>query len=180
MNEDRLNELLERCQSPIERQLLENLYPHLTTARIRELRAQHKIDCYDDMPLTIPDFVFPDMRIAIYCDSFAWHAGNPKIFKRDRSQSRELQLRGWIVLRFAGSEINRNSAMVIDTVQRAIARRERRQAWWEMKEQPILVLHSGQDRQRLETQQKPGGGMCGVVFLTFVIVGIVVLLNFIF
>ena len=30
MNEDRLNELLERCESPIERELLQNLYPHLT------------------------------------------------------------------------------------------------------------------------------------------------------
>ena len=43
MKEDRLNELLERCESPIERQLLENLYPHLTTDRTRELRAQYKI-----------------------------------------------------------------------------------------------------------------------------------------
>ena len=33
MNEDRLNELLERCQSPVERELLQNLYPHLTTDR---------------------------------------------------------------------------------------------------------------------------------------------------
>ena len=31
MNEDRLNELLERCDSPIERELLLNLYLHLTT-----------------------------------------------------------------------------------------------------------------------------------------------------
>ena len=56
MNEDRLNELLGQCESPIERELLNNLYPYLPTSRARELRDQHMIDRYDDMPLTIPDF----------------------------------------------------------------------------------------------------------------------------
>ena len=188
MNEDRLNELLERCESPIERELLQNLYPHLTTDRARELRAQYKIDRFGDMRLTIPDFAFPDMRIAIYCDGFKWRAGNWYKFRTDRMQSRELQLRGWIVLRFAGSEIHRDGEMVTDTIQRAIARRERQQNWWAERHQdhlvptppriprrspPQLVLHSGK-------QQKPEGGMCGVIVLVCVIVGILVLLDFIF
>ena len=71
MSEDKLNELLERCESPIERELLQNLYPHLTAERVQELCAQYMIDYYDDMPLTIPDFAFPDMQITIYCDGFA-------------------------------------------------------------------------------------------------------------
>ena len=53
MNEDRLNELLERCDSPIERELLLNLYPHLTTDCAQELRAQHIIEsirCGVDYP----------------------------------------------------------------------------------------------------------------------------------
>ena len=201
MNEDRLNELLERCESPIERELLQNLYPHLTTDRARELRAQYKIDRYDDMDLTIPDFAFPDMRIAIYCDGFAWHAGNPKMFKKDRLQSRELQLRGWIVLRFAGSEINRNSVMVIDTVRRAIAQRDRQWAWRNQQQQTLVVreerkswqepmqewrnekektIPAGLDLHSGQRPQKPKGGMCGVIFLASVIVGILVLLDFIF
>ena len=125
MNEDLLNDLLELCQSPIERELLNNLYPHLPASRAHELRAQYKIDRYDDMPLTIPDFAFPDMQIVIYCDGFASREGNRTAFQRDRLQSRELQLRGWIVLRFAGSEINYNSEMVVDTIERAIERRPR-------------------------------------------------------
>ena len=105
MNEDRSNELLERCDSPIERKLLTQLYPHLPTAHTRrELCAQYKIDRYHDMPVTIPDFAFPKAKIAIYCDGFKWHGGNRKKFASDRLQSRELQLRGWIVLRFTGSE----------------------------------------------------------------------------
>ena len=71
MNEDRLNELLERCESPIERELLQNLYPHLTRDGAQELRAQHMIDYYRDMDLTIPDFAFSEAKIAVYCDGFA-------------------------------------------------------------------------------------------------------------
>ena len=118
MNEDRLNELLERCDSPIERELLKNLYPHLTTPHAQELRAQHRIDYKGGV--TISDFAFPDMRIVIYCDGYAPREGNREAFKRDRLQSRELQLKGWIVLRFAGNEIKYKSEMVVETIQRSI------------------------------------------------------------
>ena len=203
MNEDRLNELLEQCKSPIECELLKNLYPHLTAARGHVLRAQYRIDRYDDVPVTIPDFAFPDMQIAIYCDGFKWHESR-KAFKRDRLQSRELQLQDWIVLRFAGSEIKYDSEMVVETIQRAIARRDGQRAWRsrqqpripmavkspapqtgqgdqearkpvaQQEHQETLVLHSGQ------TQQKPEGGLCGVIFLAGVVIGAVVLLNLFF
>ena len=84
--------------------------------------AQHKIDYKGGV--TISDFAFPDMRIVIYCDGYAPREGNREAFKRDRLQSRELQLEGWIVLRFAGSEINSDSEMVVETIQRSIAWRE--------------------------------------------------------
>ena len=127
MNDNKLNELLERCESPIERELLQNLYPRLTASHARDLCAQYMIDKYHDMPVTIPDFAFPDMQIAIYCDGFAAAEGNREKFARDRSQLNELQLRGWIVLRFAGREIKRNIEMVVETVQRAIEKMNRRQ-----------------------------------------------------
>ena len=117
MDKDRLNELLERCESPIERKLLWDLYPKMTEQTAKELQAQFKID-YDG-GVTIPDFAFPDMKIAIYCDGFAWRAGNWVAFRRDRLQLRELQLQGWTVLRFAGSEINSDSAKVVNTIRRA-------------------------------------------------------------
>ena len=222
MNEDLLNDLLERCQSPIERELLLNLYPHLTTSRAHELRAQYKIDRYDDMPLT-----FPDMQIVIYCDGFASREGDRTAFRRDRLQSRELQLRGWIVLRFAGNEINYNSEMVVDTIERAIERRTRQQTWRSQQQQPSPVRQretpalqesparytpspqrtppsrqaqpsqqqespaqqtpapqrtppTQQAQPKPQAQQKPKGGLCGVIALACVVVGILVLLDFIY
>ena len=70
MNEDRLKELLARCESPIECELLQNLYPHLTTDRAQELCPQYLIDFIPGLPVTTPDFAFPDMKIAIYCDGY--------------------------------------------------------------------------------------------------------------
>ena len=141
MNEDRLNELLKQCESPIERKLLRNLYPQLTEDCAHKLHAQYKIDFYPDMDVTIPDFAFPDMKIAIYCDGFAPRKGNWNIFRKDRLQLRELQLWGWIVLRFAGSEIHRNSEMVIKTIQRTIEQREwRRINYEELSQLPQTVL----------------------------------------
>lgn len=126
MNEDLLNELLKRCESKIEKKLLENLYPRLRADHAQELEPQHKIDYYPDM-MTITDFAFPYMQIAIYCDGFAMRKDNRKAFQKDRFQSRELQLRGWIVSRFAGNEINNNIVMVVKTIERAIDQREREQ-----------------------------------------------------
>ena len=200
MNDNQLNQLLERCESPIERKLLENLYPHLTTDRACELRAQYKIDYFNNMSVTVPDFAFPDMEIAIYCDGFKWRTGNWYKFRIDRMQSRELQLRGWIVLRFAGSEIHRDGEMVTDTIQRAIARRDQQQQtlvlredengwlepmqeWGNEKEKAIpaeLELHSGSRPYSGQRPQKPKGGMCGLIVLACLIVGILVLLDFTF
>ena len=190
---NRKQRLLKRCKSKIEKDLLNKLYPDLSESRAGELRAQYKMD-YDGMPVTIADFAFPDMRIAIYCDGYIYHS-NRNRFKEDRQQSRELQLRGWIVLRFAGGEIwNQNDLeMVVETIQRAIARRERqrRRYGWEDQQaqenyqaQPVPILQEAQEdyqgSQTYQTQQKPKGGLCGVIFLAGVIVGVLVLLDFIF
>ena len=141
MNEDRLNELLEQCDVNMERDLVKKLYPRLTTDCAQELCAQHRVDYYDDMPLTIPDFAFPDMKIAIYCDGFKTRDGNRDLFKKDRFQSRELQLRKWIVLRFAGSEIwnERDLEMVVKTIQGAIELRKEQQAKLEKQQQKSKV-----------------------------------------
>ena len=84
MNEGRLNELLDRCESPIERQLLNAFYPHLPASHTLELEAQH----WENLPesteaRTKIDFVFPYLRIAIYCDGFKWHGGDREKFRID-------------------------------------------------------------------------------------------------
>ncbi len=192
MNEKRLQN---QCQSQIERDLLAKLYPDLSTSRVRELRAQYRIDKYHDVPVTIADFAFPDMQIAVYCDGFGPREGDRNAFRRDRLQSRELQLKGWIVLRFAGSEIYSDCDMVVDTIQRAITRRykqrrrrkDQQQQEWQQPKSSILVKppapqteQGDQKAQKYQAPQKPEGGLCGVIFLASVIVGVLVLLDFIF
>ena len=116
-----LDELLKRCheESPIEKRLVENLYPELSPAIREKLEAQHPIHL---PPNTIPDFAFPHAKIAIYCDSYKWHK-DKQSFYEDRWQSRELQLLGWVVLRFTGSEINSQIDKVIETIKKALESR---------------------------------------------------------
>ena len=149
MNKNKLNELLKRCDAPIEEDLVKAFYPHLTTDWAQELCAQHQI-INPDMPVTIPDFAFPDMRIAIYCDGFGSREGDREAFKRDRFQSRELQLRGWIVLRFAGSEIWNQSdlEMVVKTILRAIDLRKEQQAESEKHQQKSIELEEELNQQK--------------------------------
>ena len=115
--EDFMNfdELRKSCESEIERHLLGALYPELGPDAQKEIEAQHMIDYYD-MPVTLPDFAFPDLQIAIYCDGYEFHSErNP--FQKDRQQSRDLQLQGWCVLRFAGREILNEPDAVVGTIQ---------------------------------------------------------------
>ena len=117
------DELLEGCESEIEKHLLRALYPKLGPDAQKELQAQHIIDYYD-IPLTIPDFAFPDAKIAIYCDGYEFHSERDS-FQNDRYQSRELQLRNWLVLRFTGSEILNDTEAVVLTIEQAIRRKAR-------------------------------------------------------
>ena len=137
------DDLLARCESEIESHLLGALYPNLGPDAQKEIEAQHMIDYYD-MPVTLPDFAFPYLRIAIYCDGYEYHWERDP-FQKDRQQARALQLQGWLVLRFAGSEILNNTDAVVLTIEKAIRRktrersdqekrlrmrREKRPVWW--------------------------------------------------
>ena len=76
------------------------------------------------MPVTLPDFAFPDAKIAIYCDGYEHHWKRCP-FQKDRQQSRELQLQGWCVLRFGGWEILNETDAVVRTIEQAIRRKAR-------------------------------------------------------
>jgi very-short-patch-repair endonuclease len=117
------DELRKRCESEIERHLLGALYPELGPDAQKEIQAQYIIDYYD-MPVTLPDFAFPDLQIAIYCDGYEFHSER-EAFQKDRHQSRELQLQGWCVLRFGGWEILNETDAVVRTIEQAIRRKAR-------------------------------------------------------
>ena len=127
-----IDEHLQNTESEIEAHLLRALYPELAPDSQENLRFQHVIDYYD-MPVTIPDFALPKDKIAIYCDGYEFHK-DPDPFQKDRQQSRDLQLQGWSVLRFSGSEILHDTDAVVATIQRAINQKANKR--WSYNQRP--------------------------------------------
>ena len=89
-----------------------------------------------------PDIVFKGKKVAVFCDSEFWHGYDwehrnleiksrrefwvPKIernIKRDREVSEMLEAEGWIVLRFWGRQIKKNTAGCVDIIERTLAGR---------------------------------------------------------
>ena len=83
-----------------------------------------------------PDIAFIGKKIAVFCDSEFWHGYNweekkrdfkshqefwiPKIernMERDREVTEKLESEGWIVLRFWGNEIKKNTAHCADIIE---------------------------------------------------------------
>ena len=54
-----------------------------------------------------PDIVFPEKKIAIFCDGDYWH-NLPNYVKRDQNQDRVLKMNGWVSMRFWEHEIHEN------------------------------------------------------------------------
>jgi ATP-dependent helicase YprA (DUF1998 family) len=75
--------------------------------RLPEPIPQYQIVGEPGSILTIPDFAYPDKKIAIYCDGFAYH-GNVDTLGKDARKRNELQGKGWAVLTFWGQQILRN------------------------------------------------------------------------
>lgn len=90
-----------------------------------------------------PDIAFVGLKIAVFCDSEFWHGYNweerkkdfkshqefwiPKIernMQRDREVTEKLQSEGWIVLRFWGNRIKKNTAECADFIERVIKERK--------------------------------------------------------
>ncbi len=111
------DELLNQCESPLEKNLLRALYPELSEPDREGLAAQYLIQ--ELSQITLLDFAFPKKKIAIYCDGYRWH-NEMQSFIRDRRQSKELQMQGWTVLRFAGREIREDMENVVFTIQQAL------------------------------------------------------------
>ena len=90
-----------------------------------------------------PDIVFIGKKIAVFCDSEFWHGYNweerkkdfkshqefwiPKIERniaRDIEVTEKLESEGWIVLRFWGNEIKKNTVGCADLIQKAWEERQ--------------------------------------------------------
>jgi very-short-patch-repair endonuclease len=77
--------------------------------RLAEPVSQFEVSDGAGKLLTIPDFAYPDRRIAIYCDGFAYH-GNRETLESDARKRNLLQAMGWTVLTFWGRQILRDPA----------------------------------------------------------------------
>lgn len=91
-------------ESPIERYLLEALHTIPGLPSPVEQYEYRK----DGILLTVPDFAYPDARIAIFCDGFAFH-GNPDTLEFDAKKRNLMQSDGWIVLTYWGNSIMRDA-----------------------------------------------------------------------
>lgn len=89
-----------------------------------------------------PDIVFIGKKVAVFCDSEFWHGYDwenkkneikskrefwiPKIernIQRDIEVTNKLQAEGWVVLRFWGNDIKKNSTECADKIERTIKQR---------------------------------------------------------
>ena len=150
---------------------MQALYPALGPNSQGDLCAQYKIDYYKDMPVTLPDFAFPEAKIAIYCDGYEYHSGRDS-FQKDRQQSRELQLQGWSVLRFSGSEILNDTDSVVFTIQRAIKQKLIQKA----DRQTLAEVN----RRWKDDKEKQEGGVWWLIVGTLIVVVVIIILIEIF
>ena len=89
-----------------------------------------------------PDIAFLSKKVAVFCDSEFWHGYDwdnkkdeiktrrdfwiPKIernIQRDIEVTKTLEDNGWIVLRFWGKDIKKNSEDCINTIERVVKSR---------------------------------------------------------
>jgi len=54
--------------------------------------------------VTVPDFAWPDVKLTVYCDGFAFH-GNRDTLELDARKRNFLQTHGWVVLTYWGRTI---------------------------------------------------------------------------
>ena len=90
-----------------------------------------------------PDIVFSKSKVAVFCDSEFWHGYDwetrkqdfksnqdfwiPKIernMQRDAEVTESLEKDGWLVLRFWGKEILKDTAACADKIENAIRRND--------------------------------------------------------
>ncbi|GFG54305.1 hypothetical protein CQY20_20210 [Mycolicibacterium agri] len=88
----------------------------LKSARITGWKANHRVGGYR------VDVGFPDAKIALEADGFAYHSG-PEEFQIDRKRQNALMLMGWQVLRFTWLDLTEYPDRVIAEIKRAISAR---------------------------------------------------------
>lgn len=120
-----------RCESPIEEMLISSVIcdPRINGGTLPKLISEKgKFEGHE--PLLIcpqrwigghrADFAIVHQkywrRLVIECDGFEYHDRNVQLAQRDKQRDRAFLIKGWPVMRFNGTEINRKIAMCLDDI----------------------------------------------------------------
>ena len=90
-----------------------------------------------------PDFVFRKYKIAVFCDSEFWHGKDwetkkheiksnkdfwykkiTRNIERDKEVNEHLKEEGWLVIRFWGKEILKNTEQCVNKIEKEILKRK--------------------------------------------------------
>ncbi len=85
----------------------EPLRAALARAGLPEPQRDHEVRDAEGRLVTVPDFAWPDVKLAVYCDGFAVH-GKPDTLELDARKRNFLQTEGWAVLTYWGRTILRD------------------------------------------------------------------------
>lgn len=88
----------------IEEVLLEALRRHPAVAA---LVRDYEVRTDTGTLITVPDFAWPAVRLAVYCDGYQYH-GDPEALELDAIKRNYLQRQGWMVLTYWGRTILRH------------------------------------------------------------------------
>lgn len=73
--------------------------------------------------VTVPDFVWPGVRLAVYCDGYQYH-GERETLELDAAKRNFLQREGWTVLQYWGRMILTNPAQCAQEVVQTLRSRQ--------------------------------------------------------
>jgi very-short-patch-repair endonuclease len=84
----------------------------LCSAGLVGVLSGHKVDGY------VLDFAFPENRLAIEIDGWAWHSDIER-FRQDRRRQNALVLAGWTVLRFTWHDLTTRPDAIVEQIRAA-------------------------------------------------------------
>lgn len=104
----------------------ELLRRELEALGIADFQRDYEIRDEDSARLvTVPDFAWPDRKVAVFCDGYAYH-GNPETLELDAHKRNFLQRQGWVALTFWGRTICKNARRCAEEVRQVLQSRPAR------------------------------------------------------
>jgi very-short-patch-repair endonuclease len=99
------------------------LHRRLRAAKIGGWQAQYRVRLTSGVVYL--DLAFPEHRVAIEVDGRRYHDARSEAFESDRRKQNELQLRGWLVLRFTWAALRDDPDGVVAMIVATLAERSR-------------------------------------------------------